>query len=145
MSVENWIALLAVAVNVAGFVFVIRQIRQQALATRGDTYTNLCGLSYEILKLMAERPHLYAYFYERKELLDADPHRVEVLCCCEMIANYCDNTALQRENIPIHIWRRWRNFVREQIAMSIVLQEFLMEYREWYSPDVGHLLDEALG
>ena len=54
MSVENWIALLAVAVNVAGFVFVIRQIRQQALATRGDTYTNLCGLSYEILKLMAE-------------------------------------------------------------------------------------------
>ncbi|MFM9170985.1 MAG: hypothetical protein ACKOTD_12985, partial [Phycisphaerales bacterium] len=114
LTFENALALVAIAVNVVGFYFVVRQIRQQALATRGDTYTNLCGLSYDILRMMAERPHLYPYFYERKPLAEAGEHRVEVLCCCEMIANYCDNTALQRENIPDHVWQRWRNFVREQ-------------------------------
>lgn len=142
LTFDNALALVAIAVNVVGFYFVIRQIRQQALATRGDTYTNLCSLSYDILRLLAERPHLYPYFYERKPLAEAGEHRVEVLCCCEMIANYCDNTALQRENIPDHVWQRWRNFVREQIALSVVLQDFMREYRTWYSPEVGEILAE---
>lgn len=142
-SVENALAVAAIGVNVVGFTFVIRQIRQQALATRGDTYANLCGLSYDILRMMAERPHLYPYFYERKPLLETEPNRVEVLCCCEMIANYCDNTALQRENIPDHVWQRWRNFVREQIRLSVVLQNFMSEYRGWYSPEVAEILAEV--
>ena len=141
-DVDVMVSLVGITVNVIGFFFVIRQIRQQALATRGETYASLCGLSYDILRLLAERPHLYAYFYEGKPLSEAGNHRVEVLCCCEMIANYCDNTALQRENIPDHVWQRWRCFVREQVTMSVVLQDFLREYRQWYSPELGQILDE---
>ena len=141
-KLANALAFVAIVVNIVGFVFVVRQIRQQALATRGETYASLCGLSYEILGMMADRPYLYPYFYGRKPLATDDEHRIEVLCCCEMIANYCDNTALQRENIPEHVWARWRNFLREQLSMSLVLQEFMGEYRNWYSPEIGEILDE---
>lgn len=142
-STDQLLASAAIAVNVLGFVLVTWQIRQQALAVRGDTYTNLCGLSYEILILMADRPFLYPYFYDRKPLDPNSEHRVAVLCCCEMIANYCDNTALQRPSLPDHVWRRWRNFIREQIAASVVLEEFMLQYREWYSPDLIEILDDA--
>jgi hypothetical protein len=142
MILGNLLAAAAVGVNIVGFYFVIRQIRQQALATRGETFASLCGLSYEILRLMADRPHLYAYFYERRPLATTDEDRVAVLVCCEMIANYCDNTALQRENIPDHVWQRWRNFIKGQIELSIVLEEFIAEYRDWYSPELGEILDE---
>lgn len=37
-SLENLLTLAAILVNVVGFFFVVRQIRQQALATRGETY-----------------------------------------------------------------------------------------------------------
>jgi hypothetical protein len=143
ITLDHCIALTAITVNVAGFYFVIGQIRQQALATRGETYASLCGLSYEILRMLADRPHLYAYFYEGKPLDEAGEHRIEVLCCCEMIANYCDNTALQRENIPDHVWQRWRNFIREQLALSVVLHDFMQQYRDWYSPEVGEILNEV--
>lgn len=46
---DHVIASIGIFVNIIGFIFVIRQIRQQALATRGETYASLCGLSYEIL------------------------------------------------------------------------------------------------
>ena len=36
LTFDNALTLVAIAVNVVGFYFVIRQIRQQALATRGD-------------------------------------------------------------------------------------------------------------
>jgi hypothetical protein len=142
-SFDHLLAIVSISVNITGFIFVIRQIRQQALATRGDTYANLCGLSYEIMHMMVDRPYLYPYFYEKKPLLENDEHRIEVLCCCEMIANYCDNTALQRENIPDHVWQRWRNFIREQISMSPALMEFMKQYRLWYSPEVGEILGEV--
>jgi hypothetical protein len=143
MATENLLALVAILVNIAGFVLLSYQVQQQAVATRGDTHASLCGLSYEILRLISERPHLYAYFYEQKPLVGVGGERVEVLCCCEMIANYCDNTALQRSSIPADVWARWRNFIRGQLEMSCVLRDFLREYRAWYSPEIGTILDEV--
>lgn len=140
-SLENCLAVIAIVVNVCGFFFVTRQIRQQTLATRGETYAARYALSYEILRMMSSKPHLYSYFNDRKPLEPDAPHLVEVLCCCEMIANYCDITALQRENIPRHVWQKWRFFIRAQLDMSKVLQDFVQQHRDWYSPEFLAILD----
>ena len=115
---------------------------QQALATRGETYTSLCGLSYEILKLIHDNPHLYDYFYNNKKLDAISEHRVQVLMCCEMIANYCDNVTLQKENIPNHVWLRWKNFILGQLEISIELKTFMQEYKDWYSVEMIAILEE---
>ncbi len=143
MSIDIYISLASISVNIIGFYFVIRQIKQQALATRGETYTSLCGLSYEILKLIHDNTFLYAYFYNNKKLDPNSEHKVEVLICCEMIANYCDNVTLQRENIPKYIWLRWKNFIVGQLEISDVLKEFMIEYKSWYSPEMISILNEV--
>jgi hypothetical protein len=142
MDIQTIISVLSILVNIIGFYFVIRQITQQALATRGETYTSLCGLSYEILKLIHDNPYLYDYFYNKKKLDKDSNQRVQVLICCEMIANYCDNVTLQRENIPNHVWLRWKNFILGQLEISIELKNFMIEYKEWYSPEMISILNE---
>lgn len=142
MSIELTQIVLSVAglgVNFFGFIFVIRQIKQQALATRGETYTSLCGLSYDILKMIADKPHLYAYFYERRILENNCDHRVDVLMCCEMIANYIDNTLTQKENMPKSAFQKWLIFTRQSIEMSVVLHEFFEAYAEWYDPQIASI------
>jgi hypothetical protein len=145
MSYESVIDIFAIVVNVLGFFFVIRQIRMQALATRGETYTSLCGLSYDILRMIGENPFLYDYVYSAKRLSasTSEAERVQVLMCCEMIANYCDNVALQRENIPHAIWLRWRAFIKEQVSASPELNRFLTAHQAWYSPDLAEVLREV--
>jgi len=143
MTLETVLSLLSIFVNIVGFYFVIRQITQQALATRGETYTSLCGLSYEILKMISDNPYLYDYFYNNKKLETDSEHRVQVLMCCEMIANYCDNVTLQRENIPDAVWLRWKNFIKGQLEISIELKSFMLEYKEWYSAEMIAILNEA--
>jgi len=136
---EIFLPIAGILINLFGFIFVIRQIKQQALATRGETYTSLCGLSYEILKMIADKPHLYPYFYENKDLDEGQASqevRVEVLMCCEMIANYCDNTLTQKENMPIAVYQKWQKFIEQQISMSSVLLNFFLEYPEWYDPEI---------
>ncbi len=94
--------------------------------------------------MIAEQPALFAYVYEGKRLDATTPNdeRVRVLICCEMIANYCDNVALQRENIPLAIWLRWRAFIKEQFAASVELTAFVHQYEQWYSPDLVAVLRE---
>ena len=78
---EIFLPIAGILINLFGFIFVIRQIKKQALATRGETYTSLCGLSYEILKMIADKPHLYPYFYENKDLDEGKPARKFVSRC----------------------------------------------------------------
>jgi len=141
---ETLVGLVGILVNVLGFFMVTRQMRMQALATRGETYTSLCGLSYDILKMIADRPFLFAYVYENKRLTPetADSERVQVLICCEMIANYCDNVVLQRENIPVKVWLQWRRFIKEQFSASAELTVFVRQYEGWYSSDFSEILKD---
>ena len=143
MSLETILSILSIFVNIVGFYFVIRQITQQAVATRGETYTSLCGLSYEILKMISDNPYLYDYFYNNKKLDAGCEHRVQVLMCCEMIANYCDNVTLQRENIPDAVWLRWKNFIKGQLEISTELKSFMLEYKDWYSAEMIAILNEV--
>ena len=143
MNVETILSIASIIVNIIGFYFVVRQITQQTLATRGETYTSLCGLSYEILKLIHDNPFLYDYFYINKKLEPNSENKVQVLICCEMIANYCDNVTLQRENIPNYIWQRWKNFIVGQLKISDVLKDFMIEYKSWYSPEMISILNEV--
>lgn len=143
MDTQTILAIISILINIIGFYFVIRQMTQQALATRGETYTSLCGLSYEILKLIHDNSHLYDYFYNNKKLDANSEHRVQVLMCCEMIANYCDNVTLQKENIPNHVWLRWKNFILGQLEISIELKTFMQEYKDWYSLEMIAILEVA--
>jgi hypothetical protein len=136
MDLQTLLSIISIIVNIIGFFFIIKQITQQALATKGETYTSMCSLSYEILKMIFENPFLYDYFYNNKKLEEDNENKIKVLICTEMIANYCDNVTLQRENMPDYIWQRWRNFIISQLDTSLVFREFMNEYSEWYSPEM---------
>ena len=136
MDLQTLLSIISIIVNIIGFFFIIKQITQQALATKGETYTSMCSLSYEILEMIFENPFLYDYFYNNKKIEDNNENKIKILICTEMIANYCDNVTLQRENMPDYIWQRWRNFIISQLDTSLVFREFMNEYSEWYSPEM---------
>lgn len=60
-----------------------------------------------------------------------------------MIANYCDNFALQRENMPDEVWQRWRAFIKEQAAASAELYLSLRQCEGWYSANISDILREV--
>ena len=60
-----------------------------------------------------------------------------------VIANYCDNVTMQRENIPNHVWQRWKNFIIGQLEISTELKKFMLEYKDWYSVEMFDILNEV--
>ena len=134
--VQALAALGGLLVTLGGFLFVIRQVMLIERTIRKDTNTSLCAQSIEILKEMAKCPQCYACFYDNAPLPEDEKVRVEVLCICEMIANYLDNVALQRDNLPEPLWERWSCFIRDTLVGSQVIQEHFRKFRNWYSPEL---------
>jgi len=123
-------------VTIAGFLFVIRQVKQIERTIRSDTNASLCAQSIDILSEMAKCPEGYSCFYDNAPLPSDNKLRVEVLCICEMIANYLDHVALQHDNLPKPVWERWSCFIRDTLAGSQVIQEHFRKYRNWYSQEI---------
>jgi hypothetical protein len=50
---------------------------------------------------------------------------------------------MQRENIPNHVWQRWKNFIIGQLEISTELKKFMLEYKDWYSVEMFDILNEV--
>lgn len=135
------LSTVGLGINLFGFIFVMRRIRQQALATCGETYTNLCGLSHDILRMISDKPYLHACFCERRSLDSSRQHKVDCLICCETIANYIDNALSQKENMPETVFNKWL-FPRQSVGMSVVLRDFSETYSGWHAPEMASICKE---
>lgn len=136
----NWIDVVEALSGVGaivGLYFVLRQIKLVERTLQADTNTQLCAQSLQILAHLSEKAHLYDYFYNSKSLEPNDPNKVEVLCLCEMIANYSDLVALQLSNMPPEVKRPWSRFITDTLASSPALREHLDRYPLWYSPELA--------
>jgi hypothetical protein len=87
-ATQAFASCASLLVTILGFIFVVHGIRQVERNIRSDTNAGLCNQSIEILNALISKPECYPFFYDNKPLADNDPHRVEILCLAEMIANY---------------------------------------------------------
>jgi hypothetical protein len=126
-----------VVVTLVGMIFVILQLRQVASATRGSTAERLAAQRYEVIRFMAQRPETYPYFYEdiNPEETAADGTVIAfVQYATEMLANYIENVALQREHMSAETWRSWKLFIKSVYLSSPALRVFLQRDEQWYDP-----------
>jgi hypothetical protein len=76
-----------------------------------------------------------------KLLSDAnDDHKIEVLCVCEMVANYCDLVLVTLETLEENERPHWQKFVENTLKKSPQLRAFIHKYRAWYSDKITNLL-----
>jgi serine/threonine protein kinase len=84
-------------------------------------------------------------------LLSAANHQSEeqaddptaIPCLAEMIANYLNLVALQKDNLPGNVWERWRNFILDAVQSSPVVFDHFAKYPHWYSEEVNAIIRQV--
>ena len=91
---------------VIGGVFALkatkRQVEVMLLQSRGDVNERLYSQSLVIMKFFAENPELRPYFYDNKDLSQAQSEleKLKVLSTAEMVSGFMELVALQIEQQP---------------------------------------------
>jgi len=115
-TVQAIAAAVTALVSIVGFVMVITQLILLKRATKSDTNGRLSEQSLEIIAYIADHPYLYDYLYASKPLSEADNHKVEVLCLCEMVANYCGFVVATLKDIDYKSRDRWLRFITDTLV-----------------------------
>jgi hypothetical protein len=94
------------------------------------------------MRFFAENPELRPYFYDKKELSEAETEleRLKVLSTAEMVSGFMELVALQLSEQPAEIQPRWKAYIVDGYNSSVVLREHLATCTAWYADDFLHLL-----
>ena len=135
--------IAAVLLGVISAYYIWRQLRVVALAGQANVSERLAAQSIEILKVIADDPRLYDYFFENKLLLAKSPERTKVICCAEIVANFLEHIVLQQPSLPDSSKEAWLLYVRDHYYASSVVREFVSRHREWYADMFLDFVDPA--
>jgi uncharacterized membrane-anchored protein YhcB (DUF1043 family) len=119
-----------------------RQVEVMLLQSRGDVNERLYNQSLEIMRFFAENPELRPYFYDNKDLREAQSEleKLKVLSTTEMVSGFMELVALQMAEQPEDIQPRWKAYIVDGYKSSAVLREHLATCTAWYADDFLHLL-----
>jgi hypothetical protein len=140
MQLGEWISLATLLVTAIGLWLVCVQIRGLRHSIEGDTQARLCDQSIEIIKMLAEKPETYDYFYEKKPLEDGSRDKVFVRYASEAIGVFLENLVAQKRNMPTQQWQSWYRFIRGTYQSSPVLQDFFANHADWFSHELMSIL-----
>jgi hypothetical protein len=122
-----------------------RQVEVMRLQSRGDVNERLYSQSLEIVKFFAENPELRPYFYDNKNLNQAESEleKLRVLSAAEMVGGFMELVALQVEEQCAEIQPRWKSYILDSYNCSSVVREHLTTCTAWYADDLLRLLPMA--
>lgn len=130
----------AVFVALVGFLVIRRQITQVERGIRGETHVGLYQHNFEVMKFVAEHPKLRPYFYDGAELKNEDPEYPLIITTAGMFAALFEHVALQKDNLPLHVWNSWVEDIKDKYERSPALRQYYQEHPEWYSSEMLALI-----
>ena len=136
------VVLGAVIGGVFSLMAAKRQVEVMLQHSRGDINERLYSQSLGIMQFFAEHPEVRPYFYDNKDLNQAESEleKLRVLSTAEMVAGFMELVALQLEEQSAEIQPRWRAYIVDTYESSAVLREHLVTCSAWYADDFLRLL-----
>ena len=113
--------------------YIWRQLYAVALTGQANLSERLASQSIEIIKLIADDPNLYDYFYSRKPLIADEGNRTKVLCYAEIFANFLEHVFLQKDGLPLASRDAWLRYILDHYRSSMVVGDFVESHRDWYA------------
>lgn len=140
MACENWAdawqayaAVVAVAVNLAGFALLAQQLKHNRTTLAGSIHTGVYNMGLEIHKTMIQHPEIRAYFYSGKSLEDSDSERDRVFATCELLCDYFEFIICEQSSMSQDIRDAWLAYMRSLVSTSSAIRAFVDERRQQYT------------
>jgi hypothetical protein len=130
-AVGSIVSIVSALAAIGALFFVIINIWLLNRTLSANINSTLLQDSIEIIKYVSNRTHRYDYFYNAKRLNLDDTYKIEVLCACEMLANYCNLVLVTLNTLEANERAHWQRFVQTTLAKSPQLRAFIDTYRTW--------------
>jgi hypothetical protein len=125
-------ALVGLPAIVVSLWVLIGQSRQTVEAERAAVHQGITEAMLDIDRLFFDHPEFRKYIYDGVEPPAGGLEREKVEALGEMMLDFVDNCIAQLDRLDSDQAADWREYVREIVGTSPVMQEFLAKHEDWY-------------
>ena len=135
----NFAELTQAVVSLIGLGIIIWQISHLIRNIQGTTQSSIYEHYTEVSSALLSRPHLWPYFYDKKELPvsqgeEYEKLRAEIDLMSEMVLGLIEHAVLQERNLPRDAWKNcWWPYAKERLRKGTEMRAFFDRNEEWYT------------
>lgn len=126
-------AIILPIITIAGFLLVIKQLRDAREALETQTREQVYQASSGILNMFVEHPGLRPYFYDAIQLPEQEPERSKVLAACEVMGDHWENILLSKKSLDRETLGVWEDYMAGIYLSSPSLSYFFLHEGYRYS------------
>lgn len=137
-------AIILPIITIAGFLLVIKQLKDAREALETQTREQVYQASLGILNMFIEHPGLRPYFYDRVQLPTHEPERSKVLASCEIMGDHWENILLSKKSLDKETLTVWEDYMVGIYNTSPALAYFFLHEGYRYSDNFLQRLHQEL-
>ena len=130
------------AITLAGFIFVIVQIRRLGQSIRTTAHAAIYSQASDFRAHLMAYPELRKYFFDGIDVQRGEPDYERAVTLSEVFLNYLEHLAVQKSHFAGSDRDAWIKFAGLALANSPVTKRRLRKNGANYSPALLELLDD---
>jgi hypothetical protein len=132
-------------VAVFGIGFVVLTLRNNGQSVRNSVQQSMVKLVTDMDKVFVDKPELYPYFYECKEIDSSSPQYLVVSAASIQMLDLLDIADTQSSTFRDQ-WdtpEAWDNWIADQLLRSPITRATLRRHHTWYGTRLNASLDKV--
>ena len=126
------------------FLLISEQLRATNRSTENQTRWEIEQVSFNVYKMLVDRPSLRKYFYDSAAPPSDEPARSRVEAACELLLDYFETIVGSSSVLDDTSESVWNVYMQKIYVTSPALCAFLNRECERYTPALTALLDPKL-
>lgn len=127
------VAIVALVLEIGGFIFVIVTLHQNTKALQRTVYVNASFWVIDLDKSFIQKPELRPYFYDNVPVKPGDKHYAEAVIMAELVVDTMDAFLEHRLGTGQNVHEGWINWMKEMLNQSPILRTYMAEHDSWYA------------
>ncbi|MEQ9436122.1 hypothetical protein [Hyphomonas sp.] len=128
------------AITLAGFVFVIMQIRRLGQSIRTTAHAAIYSQAADFRTHLMTYPELRKYFFDGANIETGHPDYERAATLSELFLNYLEHLSVQKSHFAGTDGTAWIKFAGQSLERSPISRRRLQENEAAYSPKLLALL-----
>jgi len=128
------------AITLAGFIFVIMQIRRLGQSIRTTAHAAIYSQAADFRTHLMTYPELRKYFFDGADIETGHPDYERAATLSELFLNYLEHLSVQKSHFAGTDGTAWFKFAGQSLERSPISRRRLQENKAAYSPKLLALL-----
>lgn len=126
-----------------GLLLIYSQVYHIKRQIKGSASASLYEQMIDIDRYFVDHPELKTYIYGNNLIEKDDKQYDRIRSLAEMMCDLMEHAFVQKDNLPLDVWPRWKDYMQYLYDSSPIIRQHLHESGAWYTENILYEIERT--